>query len=332
MEDWFGKYFPLGTRPPLTQNSALGTLSSDGRNVYAVEDLPLPPPPQMIAEQQSGQPRHFGPLRNLVLHNRLRALDLMTGAVVWQVGGRPNEAAAALADVYFLGPPLPLGGSLLVLGEHQADLRLFCLSADRGALLWTQTLATSRTGLLLDLPRRMHAVHLAYRDGVLVCPTNGGAILGVDPLSRSLLWAHAYRERPAETEEAEPGSFPADTFTKGFTYTAPILVGERVIYAGPDADSIRCLNLRDGTLLWKIARREDDRYIGGVSDGKVLIVGQSQCRAVSLAKGETIWQRATPEPSGLGTFSGNDFYLPLRDKGLLRLDLHAPEKRRAPRL
>ncbi len=188
VEDWLGKYRAIGAQAVLMQNSALGTLSCDGKHVYAVEDLPLPPPPQMIEEQQSGMPRHFGPLRNLIHHNRLRALDLATGKVVWEIGGRPGSVPAELADAYFLGPPLPLGGALYVLVDKQSDLRLLCLNADRGTLLWTQPLATMRTKLLLDVPRRIHAVHLAFRDGVLVCPTNAGALIGFDLLSRSLLW------------------------------------------------------------------------------------------------------------------------------------------------
>ena len=47
----------------------------------------------------------------------------------------------------------------------------------------------------------MQAAHLAYADGILVCPTNAGVVLGVDLLSHSLVWAHSYRDgnssRPA---------------------------------------------------------------------------------------------------------------------------------------
>ena len=331
IDDWRSKYRALGVQAALVQNSALGTLSCDGRHVYAVEDLPLPPPPPMIVEQQSGVPRHFGPLRNLIHHNRLRALDLGTGAVVWEIGGRAGAAPAELADAYFLGPPLPVGDTLYVLVEKQADLRLLCLSPDRGTLLWAQTLATARTKLLLDVPRRLHAVHLAYRDGVLVCPTNAGAVLGVDLLSRSLLWVHAYRERlpvtPPPGEEMQPGQIPPDTFTHGYKHTAPILVGDRVVYAAPDGDSLRCLSLRDGSLLWKSARTDDDLFVGGVRDGKILIVGRSTCRALSVDKGEQLWQQATPEPAGLGAFCGKHYYLPLRDTGVLMLD---PDKPNAP--
>jgi outer membrane protein assembly factor BamB/tetratricopeptide (TPR) repeat protein len=327
IEDWFGKYRALGAQPALTQNFALGTLSCDGRNVYVVEDLPLPPPPQMIFEMQSGVPRHFGPLRDLIHHNRLRAVDLATGAVAWETGGRPGMVPAELADSYFLGPPLPVGGSLYVLVEKQSDLRLLCLNPDKGTLRWAQTLATARTKLLLDVPRRLHAVHLAFRDGVLVCPTNAGAVLGFDVLSRTLLWAHPYREKPLPMpppgEEMPPGQIPPESFALGLKHTAPIVVGDRVVYGPPDGESIRCFSLRDGSLIWKAAHNEDDLYVGGVQDGRVWVVGRSVCRTLSLDKGEVIWQQPIPEPSGLGAFCGTKYYLPLRDTGVLVLD---PEK------
>src|SRR5262249_38600926 len=104
VEDWLGKYRQAGITPALVQNATKATLSCDGRHAYYVDDLPVPPPPQMIFEQQSGIQRHFGPLRNLILHNRLRAVDLSTGAVVWEAGGRAPGTPAPLADSYFLGP------------------------------------------------------------------------------------------------------------------------------------------------------------------------------------------------------------------------------------
>jgi len=45
--------------------------------------------------------------------------------------------------------------------------------------------------------RRAHAAPLAYGEGILVCPTNAGAVFGVDFLTHRLLWAYAYRDRAA---------------------------------------------------------------------------------------------------------------------------------------
>src|SRR5262249_51467120 len=142
-------------------------------------------------------------LTDAVYHSRLVAIHLTSGKVLWEVGGRGGKKEAGpLADSYFLGPPLPLGGKLYALLEQEGELRLACLEPLRGNPAWTQTLAGPRTRLLLDGGRRLHAAPLALGEGILVCPTNAGAVVAVDLLSHSLLWAHAYRDDPPPAPRA----------------------------------------------------------------------------------------------------------------------------------
>src|SRR3990170_3919575 len=83
-----------------------GTLSSDGRRVFAIEDLgfwglyELNP----LANQQ---PRN---------QNRLTAYDLATGKIQWEIGGPRGDRQLDLARTFFLGAPLPGGGALYCLG------------------------------------------------------------------------------------------------------------------------------------------------------------------------------------------------------------------------
>ena len=46
-----------------------------------------------------------------------------------------------------------------------------------------------------DVIRRTWAAHLAYGEGILVCPTNAGAVFGVNLLENSLVWAYPYRDK-----------------------------------------------------------------------------------------------------------------------------------------
>jgi outer membrane protein assembly factor BamB/tetratricopeptide (TPR) repeat protein len=298
-----------------------------------------------------------------VQQNRLRALDLATGEVRWEVGGpspvrpaqpapRPapraprtagtnlgDRAAASrrgalqpdpLADAYFLGPPLPLGGDLFVLIDKQQDLSLVCLDAERGAVRWTQSLAAAGDRIGVNVQRRTHAAHLAYGDGVLVCPTHSGAVLGVDPLTRGLLWAHVYREATSGENEAAAA---VPTAWKGST---PVVCDGRVVFTAPDCDAVVCLRLRDGAPLWKVLGTEDDLFVAGVFGDKVLVVGRTACRALSLANGQSIWQRATGMPAGQGVAAGGSssrgsaplhpglYYLPLADGAVLALDVEDP--------
>ncbi len=197
----------LGKPALLFENTTLGTLSSDGAHVFAVEDLAVAPPPQPAQfDPRFGQPfpmpRYEPQVSDAVYHSRLQAYDLVTGKLKWEVGGR-DEKAGELADSFFLGPPLPLAGKLFVLTEKNKDLRLACLDPNKGTVLATQTLAAAKDPMQAST-RRMHASHLAHADGILVCPTNAGAVLGIDPMTRTLLWVYGYREQTTPTPPTDP--------------------------------------------------------------------------------------------------------------------------------
>ena len=105
-----------------------------------------------------------------------------------------------LAESFFLGPPLPLGGKLYVLIEKNTEFRLICLDPLRTdangmpEIIWNQSLGTANVKMAQDSMRRIQAAHLAYADGILVCPLNAGAVIGIDLLSHSLVWAYSYRD------------------------------------------------------------------------------------------------------------------------------------------
>src|SRR5205085_2352425 len=95
--------------------------------------------------------------------------------------------------------------------------------------------------------------------------------------------------------------------------SAPLGSDGRVIFTAPDSNALHCLNLRDGRLLWKDKRQDEDVYVGGVLGGKVLVVGSKTCRALNLDNGMQAWSLETGVPSGVGVIAGEQFYLPLAE-------------------
>ena len=144
-----------------------------------------------------------GKLLNMTQHNRLVAFELDTGKIAWERGDEEYDLTQ-LAGSFFLGPPLPLAGLLYILTEKNAELRLVCLDAAKGDLGVGQTLATAHDRLTTDVGRHIHAVHLSYSEGIIVCPTNGGTLLGFDIFSNSLVWAYPYREKAAPETTTQP--------------------------------------------------------------------------------------------------------------------------------
>jgi outer membrane protein assembly factor BamB len=321
---WVNGYMPNNPNL-LFENAALGRLGTDGTRVYAVDDLPLPPFPISSYSwgrrwAQVSEPSLGPDLSDAAHHSRLLALDAESGKLVWEIGGRGQTEGGDLHDSFFLGPPLPLDGRLYGMVEKNQELRLVCLDAALGSLLWAQALALPLNKLLIDVGRRVQPLPPAYADGMLVCPTNAGVVLGVDLFHRNLAWAYLYTEEtlPPDWEQLGWGrrgrSVPRDLprLREEWKAAAPLLHGDKVVLTAPDAPSVHCLDLHSGALLWKASRTEDDLYLAGVFGDKVLIVGKQSCRALGLADGKPLWAVETGLPSGRGVAAGGVYYVPLK--------------------
>ncbi|HTU93034.1 MAG TPA: PQQ-binding-like beta-propeller repeat protein, partial [Gemmataceae bacterium] len=167
-------------------------------------------------------------------------------------------------------------------------------------------------------------------EGILVCPTNAGAVFGVNLLENSLVWAYPYRDKSDAPEPQQQQQMWNRRVIRGgalieqqpmagahnqWKVTAPVISDGKVVFTSPDARSLHCINLRDGSPIWRRAKHEDDLYLGNVHNGKVLIVGKKNVRALGLSNGELLWTLETGTPSGQGIGSDNVYYLPLKDAG-----------------
>src|SRR5690606_9289604 len=81
--------------------------------------------------------------------NSLRAIDIATGKLRWELkpppreGSRSARRAAARQTRYFLGPPLIDGGRLLLPAQHGQNIELVALDRKSGQILWSVTLGQS---------------------------------------------------------------------------------------------------------------------------------------------------------------------------------------------
>jgi outer membrane protein assembly factor BamB len=356
IDSWRSQYNSLGTANAAFENSLTGTLSTDGTRVYAIDDLIVPPHPQTQMQYRMGWggQMQFGALQPQIDRNALRAFNIdLGGSLRWELGGKDDPhvelpGTPGTKDSFFLGPPLPLADKLYVLNEKDGALRLICLRPKDGGsedkkpaapdIVWVQTLANAKEKLKEDFNRRIHAAHLSYGEGILVCPTNAGAVLGVDLLTHSLVWAHQYREPepPPDPKVKQPirniGFNPnqqVQYLINEWKATAPAVIDGKVVFAASDSPTIHCISLRDGREVWKQPRAADDLYFAGVFNGKVLVVGKSYVRALDLAnKGKELWKKETGTPSGQGVACDNIYYLPVRasadaakEPGIVPIDL-----------
>lgn len=308
-----------------------GTMSSDGRHVFTVEDLPLSMGEvrvnQVIIPGRTTKPTGPKP------HNRLAAHDIRTGKLKWHLGGPDDQYALREAETFFLGPPLPLMGRLYVLAEKRGEIRLMALDACSGAPIWSQQLAVVERNILQDPLRRLGGVSPSYADGVLVCPTSAGAVVAVELATRSLLWGYCYgRGGGMDPRTAiiaiQTGQYPKQPNGGRWLDATCTIADGRVLVTPIESEWLHCLDLIGGELLWK-CRRKDDLYVACVHRHNVVLVGRGRLRAVRLADGEPAWEGRgvdLPEaamPSGRGFLSGDRYYVPLDSAQVAGIDLVA---------
>jgi outer membrane protein assembly factor BamB len=316
--------------------------------------------------------RQNSELAAAVRAGRLAAVDLKTGNVRWDLGrDRPVSADGArepgapkpepipaplkeedadrttsayhlCLDAVFLGAPLPLNGKLYVLAEQGGVVRLLCLDpkalvavpgqTKKPALVWSQKLGRPNSLLPQDPVRRFQGCTLAAGDGIIVCPTNSGAVVAVDIMSRSLLWAHAYRKLDQNPQFPRRGGVQIDPNTgrpilpeqlkdDRWRAAGPVVSGGKVLLTAYDSDYLQCLDLRTGKLLWEEKRDQSDLYVGGVVNDRVIVVGKTLVKGYHLAAqpGATKPKEAFPPvplpnatPTGHGVGGKGVFYLPVR--------------------
>ena len=315
-------------------DAAYGTMSSDGRLLFVVEELPLGVAPQYNGFMMGG--RNDASSRGIT--NRLAAYDIHGdgepthgGKMQWR---SDDEETLQKIEAFFLGPPLPLRGKLYVMAEVKDEIRLLALEAATGKLLWSQQLAMVESNILQDPIRRLAGVSPSYGDGVLICPTGSGCVVAVDLATRSLLWGYPYTHpgEPMTGRRGRGNAFQFNNFNNGngpmsrwLDGTATIVNG-RVLVTPAEADTLYCLNLADGKPLWDkprhVAQGENGEqseyfYIACVHKGVVVLVGRNAIDAFNLEDGKKAWGgRSISIPTGIsvcgrGCYTGGQYLVPL---------------------
>ena len=318
-------------RQRVWEDNTFGQTSSDGRQVYVIDELGYAPMinvsvPQVIIVAGGRRVPNMGYTKQ---SNTLVALDLKKqGYQNWAVGEKGDNPA--LSGAFFLGPPLPIGDQLYALAEQSGDIRLLCLNSKDGSLDWKQQLAVVEEALpiVYDRVRRLAGASPSYADGVLVCPTSAGAVVAVDLVTRSLRWGYQYQRwdisrspSMAIASSVQNRNAPQGHWLDG---TATIADGS-VVLTPLESQELHCLDLLTGKARWPAQPRDDMLFVACVHDGKIILVGKNKLKAVKLADGAAGWAAnvdlASELPTGRGYYTGNHYFLPVTGQQLLKIDL-----------
>lgn len=306
------------------ENSVLGLLTSDGDRVYAIEAVDLRTArTAQRAVLDAADPMNPGVSRSRSW-NRLIALSVSgdagdtTRRPVWALGGPPGGARDTLRGAYFFGPPLPLDGRLFAVVEIDRQLSAVCLRARDGELLWSQALGYVDRAVDYDDFRAQQACIPTLVDGILVCPTNAGFLLALDPETGSLLWAV-----PSGSERFDNRFGLSNALRLIGSRSFPhVLIGSpgRVLAMPHASLQIVCHDIATGRPVWSVPRL-DAEYLATVNETLLVVVGRRQVRGLSLADGKTLWSTNLGMPNGTGVRAGPRYLVPLRNGTVSALDL-----------
>jgi hypothetical protein len=286
-------------------NANIGALNCDGETVVVIDDFAFP-----IIELQpkKGFPINLGDLKFPLFGNRLYAYDIVSGKILFDTDN-DFGANVPFKDSFFLGAPLILDSKLLALNEKAGELRIVQFDINRKTLREIYPRNVDKTAVLAKVPaneqilrsplRRSQAAHMALAGDLLVVPTHFGILLGVDRAKLTVSWEYRYRE-----EKVQPPPAPL------WQAACPIVAGDRIVFTAADSGEIHCIDLK-GKKQWTAAA-DKALYLATVHDGIVMLVGQTECRGLSLKDGMQKWRLEVGVPAGVGVLDGAQYLVPLR--------------------
>lgn len=313
--------------------------TADERFVYCIEDRPATGAIIDSVAQHYAKFIKGGTITiegSPMASNKLRAYDIATGELKREWPGKASDGR--LAGCCFLGPPCLLGNSLWTLLEYGEDENgtLAIAEFDRAvdpdiedSLLWLQPLGSVHRRLLSDPFRRVSGVTPSWSEHGVIVPTNGNRLYCVDPVTRSINWSHEYGietigSRPIviggvalshyNNRAILPPNFSVQA-RSGWSENQTLTAGERLIVTPRENQELRCLNAKTGVPVWdKPVPREESRYVAGIVNEEILLIGDQFVRAISLASGIELWRASLPREAtlaGRGMLIGDKYWLPL---------------------
>ncbi len=270
--------------------------------------------------------------------NILSAFDLKQGTLQTQMGGKPGITLASIpvelpvAGRFFLSSPLALGGEYFTLTEVRGELRLmsFRLKSGEPEITWDQPLVAPQFKIDSHDPiRRLSGVMISYADGILVCPTDAGAVVALDASNRTLLWGYDLTAKNGNQPNPPvlprpPVPFPPPNPRPTVSWADPVatLVDGKAMLTSRYSNQLHCIGLMDGKLNWK-APRGDSRYVLGCVDGRVLLLGASGVRALKMEDGKPVWdvKVGVEKIAGRGFIMDGKAYVPKTNSEIAVIDI-----------
>ena len=319
-------------------DSIFGRMSSDGRQVFAIQE-PDRSRELQIERGPVRQARRAGPR-----YNQLCSYSIDTGARLWEASAADGNGP--LKDFVFLGCPLLLDDLLYVVAQRETELSLLSLDPETGVLHSSLALGSAPIPIELDLQRSRVACPIVWFDGLLLCSTSSGAVVAVDPILQTVKWGYRYLASNVSSDEFANGAngtekvsvsdpwwdswrepfastaFPSDQKPlSSVAGTPPANAASSMffVFASPESDELHAIRLPSGDPVWSVPRN-GGLLVAGIVDDLVIVVEGFSVRAHDLDTGKQRWRTPVNEISAPAVLSGSVIVIPVYTGGTVLLD------------
>ncbi len=328
-----------GAENRILTDSIYGEASSDGKCVFVIPRTAASDytPLQIDARASIADPANQGDT------NVLNAIRLdRQGALKWQIGGTNGHDEPKLANANFLGAPLPVDGVLYAICRQKEVILLTAIDSESGKLIWSQQLAISPMEDEDEeiLPAALiGSLSPSFSNGILVCPTGQGTLVGVSADDRSLLWGYNFHQAGLEIDPFAPGlanEIPVYGIQSSSIRDAwlenRIVIEQGLVACTPRferqlvvLDLLNGRPIRSAVNVEPTAKSHGALFLGCLNAGKALVVAIDHCRQIDLYSGREIWRtelKSFGSPSGTGFFANESYYLPTTSAEVIEISLN----------
>ena len=249
---------------------------------------------------------------------RINQPPAVEDSALGQVSNSQERKAANLSEIYFCGLPTKIDQHMIGLVQVDDLLRLYAADCVTGKIEWSLNVAEVARLSPADSDWRTLDCHVTLIDGVLVCPTGAGLLVGVDLGTRSVIWSRRTSRGDMPLEVTRLPFAPArpqrpwwqgwrDHKILGVTTAgteSPVgnaaseVPRSLLIAAGPDVEGLVAVDPRTGRRLWSLSVESPVDLIS--IEDRIVVLSRHSVAVFDAASCEVLWDVPCREPVGTG--------------------------------
>ena len=173
------------------RDNVFGRISTDEKRVYLIATEGRRTSQRIVINRgMMSRTSRFG-------NARLIALERSSGRRIWSTGAEAfrDHVGRKSGSCWISGPPAASRNRVYCVFEWKGEMRLACIAARTGELIWSSLLAYPDQTIEMDAVRRLWGATPRTEGGLIWCPTTAGWTVCIDEVTRSVIWASRLKSK-----------------------------------------------------------------------------------------------------------------------------------------